>query len=581
MFKKLFISLILLSLAVNSFAQNVNAEDSQKNLFSFFFNEALKNRLQGNYNKSVEMYINCLKIDEKSSAVPYEIAKMLYNSNDVENANKFIDMALDNDDSANKFYVELAVDIKVALHKYDELLPLIDKLIATNTSDDPQNYFLASKIATENKQYDVAINYLEAIPNKELYEDYILSLKYDILMKSGNHKKAYKLIYQQYKKHPKNAKYNFYMSDYSFRMSKNQDGLGYLKIATECPEGDIYNFDMANIMLKLNNIESFKHYSMAAFSSPNISSDIKLNKLVSSLQNKDIPSVEKLNKKEYYTAIFDTLISQYPDNEQFYLIYAEYCSAENDVEKSILIYEKLHSISSLSSDAWRDFLLKLSFVGRYDDVLTYSTEALKKYPDEPILLLLQGDSYVIKEQYVEAIKPLKHSYSILSSLNNVNNNVNNIKVSVMNALATSYFYTDSSKMAYSYFEEILKIDQYDVSALNNYSYYLSLNKENLDYAEVMARKANDIRPGNPTFLDTYAWVLFQKKNYTEALFIIERAIDLINKEKENSEIYDHYGDILYMNNNTEKAIEYWRKSYESKKSETVKQKIDAGKIIEK
>ena len=575
MFKKLFIFLFLSSLSISSFAQD--SENSQKNLFSFFFNEALKNRLQGDYNKSVEMYINCLKIDDTSAAVPYEIAKILYGSNDLENANKFINMALANDNDSNKFYIELAVDIKVALQKYNELLPLVDKLIKSEPYD-VQAYLLASKIATEIKKYDLAINYLESVPDAELYEDYILPSKYDILMKSGKQKKAYKLIYQKYKKNPKSAKYNFYMSDYSFRTLKNQDGIGYLKIATECPDGDIYNFDMANIMLKLNYIESFKVYSMAGFSSPNISSDVKFNKLVSSLQSKDVP-LSDADKHLFYTAAFDTLIAQYPDNEQFYLLYAEFCSAENNINKSIMLYEKLHSISSLSSEAWRDFLFKLSYVERYDDVLTYSTEALLTYPDEPILLLLQGDSYVIKEQYANAIKPLKHSYSLLSSISN--SNVNNLKVSVMNALATAYFYTDSASSAYAYFEEILKIDQYDVSALNNYSYYLSLKKENLDYAEQMARKANDIRPGNPTFLDTYAWVLYQKKNYSEALFIIERAIDLINKDKNNSEIYDHYGDILYMNNNAEKAIDYWRKSYESKKSDIVKMKIDAGKIVEK
>ena len=123
MFKKLFIFIFLSSLSISSFAQD--SENSQKNLFSFFFNEALKNRLQGDYNKSVEMYINCLKIDDTSAAVPYEIAKILYGSNDLENANKFINMALANDNDSNKFYIELAVDIKVALQKYNELQDII------------------------------------------------------------------------------------------------------------------------------------------------------------------------------------------------------------------------------------------------------------------------------------------------------------------------------------------------------------------------------------------------------------------------------------------------------------------------
>ena len=253
MIKRLFIFLLFSCIAIENYAQVDDA--SKKNLFSIFFSEALKNRLQGNYQKSVEMYINCLKVDETSAAVPYEIAKILRMSNDFENANKFIDMAISNDDSNNKFYIELAIDIKIALQKYNETIPLIDKLIDINKTD-IQSYLLASKIAAEIKNYDLAIHYLDIIPDAENYEDYVLPTKYDILMKSGETRKAYKLINSKYKKNQHNAKYNFYMSDYSFRMKKNQDGIGYLKIATECQNGDIYNFDMASIMLKTTSLTS-------------------------------------------------------------------------------------------------------------------------------------------------------------------------------------------------------------------------------------------------------------------------------------------------------------------------------------
>lgn len=574
MIKRLFIFLLFSCIAIENYAQVDDA--SKKNLFSIFFSEALKNRLQGNYQKSVEMYINCLKVDETSAAVPYEIAKILRMSNDFENANKFIDMAISNDDSNNKFYIELAIDIKIALQKYNETIPLIDKLIDINKTD-IQSYLLASKIAAEIKNYDLAIHYLDIIPDAENYEDYVLPTKYDILMKSGETRKAYKLINSKYKKNQHNAKYNFYMSDYSFRMKKNQDGIGYLKIATECQNGDIYNFDMASIMLKLNKLESFKYYSMRGFTSDEISSDIKINKLVSSLSNKDM-LIGNEEKSKFFTSIFDTLIVQYPDEEQIYSLYAEYCSSENNTEKAITIYEKLYELGSLSVESWRDFIMKLSTVGRNDDVMKYSSEALLKYPDEPLLLLFKGECMVMNKNYSESLIPLKHSYSILSSLNNPN--LNYLKIAVMSTLATAYYYVDSASIAFAYFEEIIKLDQYNVTALNNYSYYLSLEEKNLDYAEQMARKANDIQPGNPTFLDTYAWVLFKKKNYSESLFIIERAIDSLKSDADNAEIYDHYGDILYMNNYNEKAIENWEKSYKIDHSEKTKQKIDAQKIIE-
>ena len=52
-----------------------------------------------------------------------------------------------------------------------------------------------------------------------------------------------------------------------------------------------------------------------------------------------------------------------------------------------------------------------------------------------------------------------------------------------------------------------------------------------------------MEPGNSTYLDTYAWVLFMKERYLEAKYIIERAID--NGGDVNDVIVEHYGDILF------------------------------------
>ncbi|MDD2417074.1 MAG: hypothetical protein PHQ68_10155, partial [Parabacteroides sp.] len=61
-------------------------------------------------------------------------------------------------------------------------------------------------------------------------------------------------------------------------------------------------------------------------------------------------------------------------------------------------------------------------------------------------------------------------------------------------------------------------------------------------------------------------------NYTLAKIYIENAI---SKDSTNSsELADHYGDILYMNGEKEKALEQWKKAKElGKQSETLDRKI--------
>lgn len=95
--------------------------------------------------------------------------------------------------------------------------------------------------------------------------------------------------------------------------------------------------------------------------------------------------------------------------------------------------------------------------------------------------------------------------------------------------------------------------------LNNYAYYLSLRNENLSKAEQMSSQAVLLEPENGTYLDTYAWVLYMRKDYSQALYYMKLAIQY--SPEISGVLYEHYGDILYRNDEKEKALEMWKKCF--------------------
>jgi Tfp pilus assembly protein PilF len=97
--------------------------------------------------------------------------------------------------------------------------------------------------------------------------------------------------------------------------------------------------------------------------------------------------------------------------------------------------------------------------------------------------------------------------------------------------------------------------------MNNYSYYLSLRGENLERAEQMSRESLEIEPESPTYMDTYAWILFRQEKYAEAKIWIEKALQYPDAQK-NPNVLEHYGDILYNLKEVTKAVEYWQKAKE-------------------
>jgi len=119
--------------------------------------------------------------------------------------------------------------------------------------------------------------------------------------------------------------------------------------------------------------------------------------------------------------------------------------------------------------------------------------------------------------------------------------------------------------AFQYYDQALQYNDKNVAVLNNFAYHLSLVKKDLEKAERMASTVMRLQPDNPTYIDTYAWVLFQRGNYSLAEFYIESAVS--KDESVNGEILEHYGDILYKTGKKEKAVLQWKKALVIKEKE--------------
>jgi tetratricopeptide (TPR) repeat protein len=100
-----------------------------------------------------------------------------------------------------------------------------------------------------------------------------------------------------------------------------------------------------------------------------------------------------------------------------------------------------------------------------------------------------------------------------------------------------------------------------VGTLNNYAYYLSLEKRDLQKAENMSAQTIKAEPNNATYLDTYAWIFFVEGNYSLAKIYSKQAID--NGGDTNADVLEHYGDILYMSGDHDEAITWWQKSIDA------------------
>jgi Tfp pilus assembly protein PilF len=122
----------------------------------------------------------------------------------------------------------------------------------------------------------------------------------------------------------------------------------------------------------------------------------------------------------------------------------------------------------------------------------------------------------------------------------------------------AYYNKKNFPAACNAFEKSITQDPQNYMAMNNYAYYLSVKGEKLDTAEKLSGTVIQANPDNATYLDTYAWVLFKKKDFKLAKFYMESALSKVTDD--SAVLVEHYGDILYFLNDKQNALEQWKKS---------------------
>ena len=183
----------------------------------------------------------------------------------------------------------------------------------------------------------------------------------------------------------------------------------------------------------------------------------------------------------------------------------------------------------------------------------------KKFNSEFSIQYLLGSSYQQLKEYDKATVVLRQSLKIYPESRGARHTL------AIASDALSYW-TESDSL----YEGLIKSDENDVQALNNYSYSLVERNIQLNKALNMAKKAIDLEPKNAAYLDTIGWIYYKMDNIEKALSFIRKSIELDN---DNAVVLEHLGDVLIANNQVEEAILFYLRALDiDKDNEILQQK---------
>ena len=252
--------------------------------------------------------------------------------------------------------------------------------------------------------------------------------------------------------------------------------------------------------------------------------------------------------------LFKVLIEQHPNEPQIRMLFSDYLAAKDDMKGAAEQMDYAVNLDPTDAQAWNRLLVLNIISENYEAAIAAGDRAIELNPNDIELYGYIAPAYYNIKQYDKAIEVYKKALAAVDSTDTEHRSM------FLGGMGDAKFSMGDTIGAFALYDQAIEIDPNNVSILNNYAYFLTLCNRDLDKAERMSAKTVQAEPQNATFLDTYAWVFYKRKEYTMAQLYIEMAIK--NERHPSSDIYDHYGDILLAVGNKQEALKQWKKALE-------------------
>lgn len=573
--KSVLLSALLL-VGYSSFAQEQDEEEEQdfnsilcddEATYTYNLFEADKYFLEENFEMAEGYYLLCLNLNPDNPFLFYRLAAISLQRKDLIAAENYIDKCLNFNDK-NVWYLYLAGSIYTLSNHLDKAESTFHKLIAIQP-DEFDFYVCLSDVYIQAKNYKKALSTYDFIEKKFGIDDQITLQKKNIYLQLKNKKKAEAELVKLINAYPDEVHYKRLLADFYYQIGDIKRAIEYYKqILADNPSDGVSHLGLAGCYHSIYDIDNFFNELNYGFNSLSVESDIKVSILVDLTRD---PKIINDNFDRVFN-LSEILMKLYPNDCDVNAIYADFQLNKGDVYVARLALEKVLETRKDKVTVWEHVLLIDNQLLDWNSMVKHSSEAIEYFPSMPAFYFFNGLSNFQLSRYEQAKNSLEFGYKIISKSDPLQSDF-------LTFLGEVYYKLDDKDKAYSYFEKLLEFDPDNTMVINNYSYYLSLDKRDLEKAREMSLKTIQIEPDNSTYLDTYAWILFELKQYSEALSYIKKAVD--NDGTHSGVIIEHYGDILYFNNDVNGAIEQWKRvKVIGNGSDKLDEKIASEKYIE-
>jgi tetratricopeptide (TPR) repeat protein len=526
--------------------------------------DACLQRKKGNLQEALKMFEECKNIQPKNAAVRYEIATIykLLGMNDQALVNAKISV---DTDPGNEWYQLLLIDCYNATKQYEQAVKVRETLIKNYPAKSEFKEDLAIQYAVMG-YYDKSYKIYEELEKTYGLNEQITLNKVKLLKSQKKLKEVEQELKKLSQSNPSEPRYFGYLAEFYSEQNDLENAKAmYDRIVEVDPNNpEIYLALHNYYSVKGNDAKAFENLKKA-FLNPDLDTETKATILSSFYSRAESREQGAFEQGVELSVI---MLEVHPKSTAANAFYADFLRMDNKLKEAATYYYKAALTEQRDFRVWDNLLYTDYQLYQYDSLEHHSGKAIEIFPSLPAYYKYNGIANTELKNYQKAITVLRDGLEFVAE--------NEQRVDFLSLLGDAYFYAKEYTKSDASFEEALKISGDNTYVLNNYAYYLSLRQENLDRAEKLSKKANTLKPNERSYLDTYGWILYQQKKYSEAEIYLSQAANMGPK---NPTILEHYGDVLFRLNKTDEALKQWQAAKESgASSEILLNKIKTKKI---
>lgn len=527
----------------------------QQRRFNDLYLEAVRQREKNNYDASYDLLTGALELNPDASEAVFDMALLkiaqggAFDTTLVNEGDSLLRRAVDLA-PANRFYKETLANELIRRADFKGATQLYEELAAVEPSEETLGTLMKLYEQTGNFQGAIqTINRLEDIvgPNEDLALE-----KFQMYISQKDDDHAYKTIEDLCAEYPNELKYRVLLGDLYFQNGHpEQAAMVYRDVLTSEPDNAFAQISMLAYYNQTHQDSLYQQMVREVVLNPQTQSDAKVEAM-----RGYIGTTTQKGDSLAALPLFREALDQPQADRSLAELCAYYVAAlDMPVDSLAPIMNKILEVEPDYKQARLQLLQIAINHQNQKEVLRLCREGINYSPSEIVFYYYEGATLLQQDRTEEALKVL---YEGISRIDNESDK--ETASDMLSMLADIEHEKGRHEKAFSLYKQAADLNPNNLLCLNNYAYFLSLERRNLDQAEAMSRKTVDAEPQNSTYLDTYAWILYQNRRYQQARIYIDQTLKHTPNDEVSATLYLHAGDIYYRCGDRRSALAFWRKA---------------------